>query len=72
MGRQFEFQHDNHPKYTSQLVKNYLQNTKTNELEQYDKEEWSNLHTETCTRLVDGYTKRLHAVIHQKGHDIEY
>lgn len=106
LGRRFVFQHDNDPKHTSHLVKNFLQKSKVNvidwpaqspdlnpienlwsvlksrvhvrrpanlkQLEEFAKEEWAMIPEETCLKLVENYTKRLKAVIKQKGHSIDY
>jgi hypothetical protein len=37
------------------------------ELEVFAKEEWSNISSETCKKLVQNYNKRLVAVLQQKG-----
>lgn len=46
--------------------------TNLKELELFAKEEWAKIPEETCLKLVEGYNKRLKAVIKQKGHSIDY
>uniref|UniRef100_A0A8C4RYG7 Tc1-like transposase DDE domain-containing protein n=1 Tax=Erpetoichthys calabaricus TaxID=27687 RepID=A0A8C4RYG7_ERPCA len=41
-------------------------------LEQFAKEEWSEIPVERCNKLVDGYRKRLISVIFSKGHATKY
>ena len=42
------------------------------EIEQFAKEEWEKIPAEKCKKLIDGYKKRLEAVICAKGCAIKY
>jgi transposase len=42
------------------------------ELEQFDQEEWAKLPVQRCRKLIDGYRKRLIAVILTKGCATKY
>ena len=42
------------------------------ELEQFCKEEWSNIATSRCAKLVETYPNRLKAVIKAKGGSTKY
>ena len=42
------------------------------ELEQIAKEEWEKIPAEKCKKLIDGYKKRLEAVITAKGCTTKY
>ena len=42
------------------------------ELEQMAKEEWEKLPADRCKKLIDGYKKRLEAVIVAKGCETKY
>ena len=42
------------------------------DLEQFAKEEWSNIPYERCKKLIDGYRKRLISVIFSKGCATKY
>ncbi|KAL1268300.1 hypothetical protein QQF64_033663 [Cirrhinus molitorella] len=46
--------------------------TNLEELERFAKEEWAVIPQETCLKLVENNSKRLKAVIKQKGYTIDY